>query len=181
MAATLPLLLLLVLELVLRLSGAGYDPHFFVRDPSAGDAVWVENAAFGRRFFPRRLARAPLAIRLNVPKPPNTVRIFVLGESAALGDPRPRYGAARYLQVLLEERFPGVRFEVINTSMTAINSHSIREIANDLVGRDGDIWIVYMGNNEMVGPYGAATVFGPRAPPLWMVRAAVTVQRLRLV
>lgn len=176
-----PLVLLLVGELVLRLGGVGFDPHFFVRDRSGGDKVWVENPAFGRRFFPRRLARAPLAIRLNVPKPPNTVRIFVLGESAALGDPRPRYGAARYLQVLFEERFPGVRFEVINTSMTAINSHVIREIANDLVGRAGDIWIVYMGNNEMVGPYGAATVFGPRAPPLWMVRAAVTLQRLRLV
>lgn len=180
-AAALPFLVLVVCELLLRGVGAGYDVRFFVPDPGGDRLVRVENASFGRRFFPRRLVRAPQALRVTVPKPEGTVRIFVLGESAALGDPRPRYGAARYLQVLLEERYPSVRFEVVNTSMTAINSHAIREIAGDLVGMGGDIWVVYMGNNEMVGPFGAATVFGPKAPPWEWVRVGLTLQRLRLV
>ena len=46
--------------------------------------------------------------------------------------------------------------------MTAINSHAILPIARECARRDGDLWIIYMGNNEMVGPFGAGTVFGSR-------------------
>lgn len=175
-----PLAIVAALELALRLAGVGFDPHFFRRYEVGPPEIWVENPAFGRMYFPRALARAPQALRVVRPKPPGTFRIFILGESAALGDPRPRYGAGRYLEVLLQERFPSARFEVINTAMTAINSHAIREIARELGRLEGDVWIVYMGNNEMVGPFGAATVFGPKAPPRWVVRATLALQRLRL-
>jgi tetratricopeptide (TPR) repeat protein len=37
-----------------------------------------------------------------------------------------------------------------------------------------------MGNNEMVGPFGATTVFGSRAPPWWEVRIGLAIQRLRV-
>lgn len=178
-ALLLPVALWTVLELGLRWANVGHEARFFRLYRAGWPAVWVENPEFGRRFFPRRLVRAPQALRLEIPKPADTVRIFILGESAALGDPRPRYGAWRYLQVLLEERFPGVRFEVINTAMTAINSHAIREIARDLERMQGDIWVIYMGNNEMVGPFGAATVFGVRAPPLWLARLGIELQELR--
>ncbi len=176
----LPLVVVAGTELGLRLTGAGFDPHFFRRYQSGPPETWVENPAFGRRYFPRVLARAPQALRVTLPKPAGTIRIFILGESAALGDPRPRYGAGRYLEVLLQERFPATRFEVINTAMTAINSHAIRDIATELGRFEGDLWIVYMGNNEMVGPFGAATVFGPKAPPRWLVRMTLGLQRLRL-
>jgi hypothetical protein len=66
----------------------------------------------------------------------------------------------------LRERFPGKKFEIVNTSITAINSHAILPIARECAAREGDVWIVYLGNNEMVGPFGAATVFGSQAPPL---------------
>jgi hypothetical protein len=49
-------------------------------------------------------------------------------------------------------RFPGWLVEVINTAMTAINSHVIREIAKDCVRLGADFWVVYAGNNEVVGP-----------------------------
>ncbi|MCS7091233.1 MAG: tetratricopeptide repeat protein [Verrucomicrobiota bacterium] len=178
-ALTSPVVLWIGCECTLRWTGAGFNPHFFRAVASKASSEWVENPEFGRRFFPRPLVRAPQALRVVVPKPADTIRVFILGESAALGDPRPRYGAARYLQVLLEERFPGTRFEVVNTAMTAINSHVIREIARDLESMDGDFWVIYMGNNEMVGPFGAATVFGLQAPPLWLVRASVEMQQLR--
>ena len=42
-----------------------------------------------------------------------------------MGDPDPTFGAWRYLQVLLRERFPGTDFEVVCVAMTAINSHAI--------------------------------------------------------
>ena len=68
---------------------------------------------------------------------------------------------------------------MVNVAMTAINSHVILPLARECAGHQGDLWVIYMGNNEMVGPFGAATVFGFKAPPLWLVRASVAVQRAR--
>ncbi len=44
----------------------------------------------------------------------------------------------------------------------------------------GDLWIVYMGNNEMIGPFGAATVFGAKAPPWPLVRLGLALQTTRV-
>jgi tetratricopeptide (TPR) repeat protein len=176
----LPLIVLGGSELLLRLLGLGFTPHFFKRATIAGKDCYVANDDFGLRFFPRRLARIPTPAVVPVAKAPDTFRIFIFGESAALGDPRPNYGAGGYLEVLLAERFPQVKFEVINTSITAINSHVILPIARECAGHAGDLWLIYMGNNEMVGPFGVATVFGLREPPLWLVRAQLQLRRLRL-
>ncbi|MDH7502941.1 MAG: tetratricopeptide repeat protein, partial [Verrucomicrobiota bacterium] len=78
-------------------------------------------------------------------------RILVLGESAALGTPNPSFGFARMLGVMLRERYPERRFEVVNAAMRGINSHIIRHIAHDCARRAPDIAIVYAGNNEVVG------------------------------
>ena len=61
-------------------------------------------------------------------KPAGAYRIFLFGESAAQGDPDPSFGAGRYLQALLRERYPGMDFEVVCVAMTAINSHAILPI-----------------------------------------------------
>ncbi len=117
---------------------------------------------------------------MPVHKAPGTFRIFIMGESAAQGDPQPSYGAGRFLEGLLRERYPAAKFEVVNVAITAINSHVILPIARECARRDGDLWIVYMGNNEMVGPFGAATVFGSQAPPLPLVRLSLALQQTRL-
>src|SRR5581483_1327699 len=109
-----------------------------------------------------------------------TTRIFVFGESAAYGDPDPDFSVARELEALLSLRFPERHFEILNTAMTGINSHVIWPIARDCATRQGDIWIVYMGNNEVVGPFGSGTVFGPKAPPCWLVRASLAFKGVRL-
>src|SRR5439155_21231169 len=108
-----------------------------------------------------------------------TFRFFIFGESSAMAHPEPAYGESRYLEVLLREKFPSAKFETVNVAFTAINSHVILPIARECARYDGDIWIVYMGNNEMVGPFGAATVFGAQAPSLPYVRVALALQRLR--
>src|SRR5436190_2736576 len=176
-----PLTVLGGLELLLRLFGVGFNPNFFKRQMVGGKDCYVVNEDFGRRFFPRRLARVPAPEVMSATKSPDTFRIFIFGESAALGEPMPNYGAGRFLEAILSERFPQTKFEVINTSMTAINSHAILPIARECAGHDGDLWIIYMGNNEMVGPFGAATVFGARTPPMWLVRTKLQLQRLRVV
>jgi len=180
LAIILPTLLLLAgLELALRISGCGYPTTFFVRQRIGGEDYYVPNDRFGFRFFPPTIARTPFALRMPVKKPANTYRIFLFGESAAQGDPDPTFGAGRYLQVLLRERFPGTDFEVVCVAMTAINSHAVLPIARECTHLDGDLWVIYMGNNEMVGPYGASTIFGPKAPPLSLVRASLAVRSTR--
>jgi tetratricopeptide (TPR) repeat protein len=174
------LLLLAALESVLRLAGYGYSTGFFKRIHRGDQELLVNNEKFGLRFFPPELERFSGPISMMATKPPGTYRIFILGESAAMGDPEPAFGAGRYLEVLLRERFPDVRFEVVNVAITAINSHVILPIARECARHEGDLWIVYMGNNEMVGPFGAATVFGAQAPPLALVRLSLAVQRTRV-
>lgn len=180
MALLLPLLLLALVEIVLRLGNYGYDTGFFQKTKINGQEFVINNDTFSRRFFPPTLARWPGTLKFPANKPADTIRIFVFGESAAMGDPQPAYGASRYLDVLLRERYPGKRFEVVNVAFTAINSHVILPIARECARHDGDIWIIYMGNNEMVGPFGAATVFGSQAPPRALVRLNLAVQKSRL-
>jgi len=174
-----PLVLLTGVEGALRLAGYGFSTVFFKPIRIGAQECLVDNDQFGLRFFPPALARIPSPVVMEATKPAHKIRIFVLGESAALGDPRPHFGAGRYLEVLLGQRFPGQDFEVVNTAMTAINSHVILPLARECAGHDGDFWVIYMGNNEMVGPFGAATVFGRKAPPLWLVRATVALQQAR--
>jgi tetratricopeptide (TPR) repeat protein len=176
-----PLVLLGGAELALRLGGYGYPTSFFRHTTINGEDCLVENDQFGLRFFPPELARSPAPVVMRAQKPPGRYRIFLLGESAALGDPAPAFGVGRYLQALLRERYPGADFEVVCVAMTAINSHAILPIARECARHEGDLWVIYMGNNEMVGPFGAATVFGAKAPPAWLVRLRLALGQTRLV
>ena len=175
-----PLLALGLLELGLRLMAYGYPTAFFLKSNDRGRPMLTDNPQFGWRFFPSAIARAPRPLYLTARKPPDTVRIFVFGESAAMGDPEAAYGFARQLERMLQARHPEGRIEVINAAMTAINSHVIRLIAQDCEAGEGDFWLVYAGNNEVIGPFGAGTIFGQQAPALATVRLILALKRTRL-
>lgn len=175
-----PLLVLGLLESGLRIAGYGYPTGFFLNSNDSGRAMLVDNPRFGWRFFPPAVARAPRPLYLAAQKPPETVRIFVFGESAAMGDPDPSYGFARQLERLLQARHPGQKIEVINAAMTAISSHAVRQIARDCAPRQGDFWLVYAGNNEVIGPFGAGTIFGRQAPRRATVRSILALKRTRV-
>jgi len=172
-----PVLLLCILEAGLGLGGYGHPAAFFVESDTAGE--YATNTRFGWRFFPRALARGPHPCVL-APKPAGTVRIFVLGGSAAMGTPDPSFSFGRILAVMLRERYPGTRFEVVNGAMVAVNSHVVREIARDCAAHEPDLFVVYAGNNEVIGPFGPGTVFQRRSPSLWMVRAGVRLRATRV-
>jgi tetratricopeptide (TPR) repeat protein len=179
-AAGVPLVFLVMMELLLRLAGFGYPTGFFLTSQHDGRKVLVQNNRFGWRFFGAAMARIPEPICLPQTKGTNTVRIVVFGESAALGDPQPRFGLPRMLQAMLELRYPDTHFEVVNAAIVAINSNVILPIARDCADVDADIWVIYMGNNEVVGPFGAGTVFGQQAPPLALIRANLALKTTRI-
>lgn len=165
--------LVLALEGALRLAGTGFTPRFFVRGE---DRFLHANRDFGRLFFPERLVREGVAVRLADPKPDNTYRIFVLGESAAMGFPLPRFGFVRVLERMLREAFPGKKIEVVNVAMAGINSHAVRLIARECAALEPDAFVIYMGNNEVVGSFGPGTVFGGATTSLWQARAAMALR-----
>ncbi len=176
-----PSVLLGLFELGLRLGGYGYSTNYFVRRDAAGrrGGVWGENPSFGTRFFPPGLLQKPRATVVPVEKATGTYRIFVFGESAAMGFPDPAYSSARILETMLREAYPDIHFEVVNTAMAAINSHAVLPIARECADLQPDLFVVYMGNNEVVGMFGAAGVMGAPAQRLSLIRASLAVKTLR--
>ena len=175
-----PALLLGLAEGAFRLAGYGHPTSFFVASPHHENGALIENAKFAWRFLPPTLARASQPTLLRREKASATTRVFMFGESAAEGDPEPAFGMPRLLEVLLEGRFPGRDFEVINAAVTAINSHAILPIARECAGLDGDFWVLYIGHNEVMGPFGAGTVFGRKTPPLSTLRLGLSLKQFRL-
>lgn len=118
----------------------------------------------------------PRPLKIREKKETGTLRVLVLGESAALGDPEPGFGMPRFLQAQLESRFPGRKVEVLNAAITALNSHALRRIAADSARLGADVWVVYPGNNEVHGPFGPASNPLGKAPSLAVVRAGLLLR-----
>ncbi len=173
-------LLLGGLELGLRLVGYGHSPHFFRQAKSSeGETIWRENRWAMAPFFPGSLIRRPQPIRLPERKAPGTYRIFILGSSAAMGDPEPSFSLARVLETMLCAAYPQQRFEVVNAAVTAINSHVVRDIAADCAKLEPDLFIVYEGNNEVIGPFGPTGVLAPFLRSERAIRTAIWLKRTR--
>ena len=179
-AVLVPAIFLIGLELTLKIVNYGYPTRFFEKTEENGRQVLIENPQFTWRFMPPSFASAPQPMQVSLAKPPGTYRVIVFGESAAMGDPEPAFGFPRVLQAVLEGRYPGRRIEVINTAFQAINSHVIREIAADCRPLHADLWIIYMGNNEVIGPFGLSSGFGSAGPNEFTVRTALLARRLRI-
>ena len=174
-----PLIFLAAIELTLRLVGFGFPASAIQTFKSDGTKKYCENAKFAWQFFPPNIAREFEPFIFDAAKKTDTYRIFIAGASAAQGVPDSAYSFARILNVMLRKRYPQVNFEVINTTMTAINSHVVLPIVKDCAKHDPDLFIVYLGNNEVVGPYGAADVFGGFSTNLSLVRFGIAARTTR--
>jgi len=175
-----PLVVLSALEGALRLFGYGWPTTFTLTQEFNGRECYVRNPDFTRRFFPPGITRRPAPFAYPVTKDADVFRIFVLGGSAAAGDPEAAYGFARILRVMLRDRYPQMPLEVINTSATAINSHAVREIALHCADHQGDLFIVYLGNNEVVGAFGAGNTALPTWRSLSLIRARLWLGTTRI-
>ena len=174
-----PLIFFGLVELVLLLFGYGYSTNFLIPHEKEKGKLH-DNKDFSRSFFPTAMARTSQPILISESIPEKTYRIIMFGGSAAMGDPDPAFGPLRVLKVMLENAYPDSSFEVVNTAVTAINSHVVREIASDLEEIESDLWIVYMGNNEVYGPFGAGTVFGSISPPLWVSQSGLFFKKTKI-
>ncbi|MBN2591166.1 MAG: tetratricopeptide repeat protein [Sedimentisphaerales bacterium] len=175
-----PAFLFILLEGGLRLTGFGYPTSLALRYKDKNIDSYYSNLKFSWLFFNPGVARAIDPFMFPLKKSDETYRIFVMGASAAAGTPDGAYSFGRMLQVMLRLQYPGTNFEVFTAAMPAINSHVVLRIAKDCAGYDPDLYVVYLGNNEVVGPYGAGTVFAPLSDNLSLIRFGITLKSLRV-
>lgn len=144
-----PLVFVTAAETALRLVGWGYPTSFFLA--REGGRLRTHNERFAWQFYSPKSRLKPHPFVISHPKPPGTLRLFVLGESAAFGTPDAAYGLTRVLDRLLRLSFPTQRWEVVNAAMPGINSHIMRVIARECAQQQPDLFVIYAGNNEVVG------------------------------
>jgi len=182
----LPLVLLAAVELLLRFAGWGGYPAW-IREggtlPSGETVCFVEPAAAEPYFFanPMRVGY-PDQTDLLMPKPEGTVRIFLVGESAAKGFPQPRNLAiSSFLQAMLADACPGQKIEVINLGTVAVASFPLVYQVRDALRFSPDLFVFYTGNNEFFGAYGIASSVAAGSLPPWALRVMRAARGLALV
>jgi tetratricopeptide (TPR) repeat protein len=173
-----PVCIFYISEGLLRVVGFGVPTDLFIADSELN--VFRTNREFTTPFIPKEFGVHPVSFRLTKHKEEGAFRIFVLGESAALGDPSPSFGVAAQLEAQLETHFPGRKIEVYNMGIVAINSHVVYQMVREIAQFEPDLLVIYMGNNEVIGPYGPGCYYLSSMPPLAVIRASFWVRSTRL-
>ncbi len=177
LAVLAPVVFLCAFEGALRLAGYGKPTEFFIPDDTPG--FERTNPNFTAPFIPPSFGIQPLNFRIRRHKAPNTLRVFVLGESAAQGMPEPDFGFAAQLRAQLRAQYPRREVELFNLGITAIDSHVVRRAVRQAIDLAPDLLVIYMGNNEVVGPYGPGCAYLSTTPPLGVIRASAWVRGTR--
>ncbi|MGB7295625.1 MAG: hypothetical protein WBC70_08555, partial [Candidatus Aminicenantales bacterium] len=175
-----PVLVLALAELGLRIFGYGFNPSAIVPHRWDGRPAFADNSRFPWLFFPPQISRDFDPFIFLSPKPEKTFRVFIIGGSAAQGVPDGAFSFGRQVAILLQETYPVWNFEIINAALTAVNSHVALPLARECARHEADLIIVYMGNNEVVGPFGPGTVFNPFFSRLPLIRLNIALRTLRI-
>ena len=182
----LPLGALGLAEGVLRGCGwGGYDA--FLRTAGtlpSGETVALVEPAASKPYFFANPTRPGYAEETNflMPKPPGTVRIFIVGESAAKGYPQPRnLSMQSFLQEMLADAWPDRKVEVISLGTTAVASFPLVYLVHDAVRYEPDLVVFYVGNNEFFGAYGVASINSFGTLPTWALPWMRAIRGLALV
>ena len=157
-AILLPFIVLIFIEVGLRIFGYGYDLRLFV-DDSQNKGYLVMNPNASRRYFTEsENATIGTFESFRKRKSPETFRIFVLGESTTLGYPyMHNVSFHRWLSYRLMHTFPEKQFEIVNLSLTAVNSYTVLGFAKELVNYEPDAVLIYCGHNEYYGTIGVGS------------------------
>lgn len=182
----LPFIALAVVEIALRLFGFGGYPPFIrsVGTLTQGEQLCIVEPAASKPYFFANPTRPGYAEQSSfiMPKPKDTLRIFIIGESAAKGYPQPRNLAmSEFLQTMLGDVLPQKRVEVINLGTTAVASFPLVYQVQDALRYQPDWFVFYVGNNEFFGAYGTASINAAGTMPLWALKLMRAARGLALV
>ena len=169
-ALVLPLLLLALIEGALRLADAAPRQPLFIQAPQHPEFS-LANPRVIQRFFSRPEAAPNVSVETGYFRTegnPDAFRVVTMGGSSAAGFP---YGYGASLAGMLEQRlrrtFPEREIEVVTTAMSAINSYSLLDFADEVIALRPDAVLVYAGHNEFIGVLGVGSAFtSSRSPAL---------------
>jgi tetratricopeptide (TPR) repeat protein len=153
-----PVLLLILLEATLRLFGYGHNTDLFIKYEKDDRFLQVNPRAADKFFTDTANTTSGGVEMFTINKSPDTFRIFVLGESTTIGYPYFHNAAFhRWLQFRLMQMYPNKNFEVINLSMTALNSYTVLDFGKQLSTYQPDAVMIYVGHNEYYGAMGVGS------------------------
>lgn len=157
-ALLIPFLLLFLLEMALRLFHYGYDTSLFIESPDNA-AYWVMNPAASKKYFTDQLnATTGNREPFRKEKEAGVFRIFVLGESTTIGYPYFHNGSFdRWLLYRMMSDLPDKKIEMINVSLTAVNSYTVLGFSKEVVRYQPDAVLIYTGHNEYYGALGVGS------------------------
>jgi len=158
-AITLPIVFLILLELILRLSGYGDNFSLFVNHPDAVmEKYYVVNPEIGKKYFNKMEYSAPPKDMFLKKKPDDVIRIFAMGSSSVVGFPYDNnLMFTRILNERLRDAYPGKKIELVNTAITAINSFTLADFMPQILDQNPDAILIYAGHNEFYGAFGAGS------------------------
>jgi lysophospholipase L1-like esterase len=157
---SLPLLLIAALEGAVRVLGLVPTYPVFVPHPAAPNYLTMRPDVI-RRYFPAGADIPNVTVEPHyflTEKPKNGIRLFVQGGSTAAGYP---YGLGASIASMLENRlrqsWPDKPVEVVNTALSAVNSYTLLDVADDIIAQRPDAVLIYAGHNEFVGIMGVGS------------------------
>lgn len=178
-AILIPLVIIVFLELILRMFHYGYSTRVMIEDSNG--IIHVNTQVSKTFFISNQDARLGISHTFKKEKSPETVRIFVLGESSALGYPYTQRGSfPRMLSYRLEKTFTDKNIEMINLSLTAVNSYTLLTFAREIIEMDPDAVLIYTGHNEYYGALGAGSahfIAGNRN----LVKLIIALKKFRVI
>lgn len=167
-----PFAILGIAEAVLRSQGFGGYPPAIRYVGSDGKRQWYSTYRPGvDTYFYQQLSLTGgmRTFGFTTPKPANTVRIALLGESAMQGYPQPLpLTNGSFLQTMLRDLWPDRRVEVLNFGATAMASFPSMKFLEELRPHELDLVVIMLGNNEYYGAYGVASLHRAGTSPTGM-------------
>jgi len=155
----LPFFIFVFVEAALRLFSYGTNVHLFVdHSHEKYKDYYMVNPHVGKKYFNRFEATSTTNDIFLKRKPENGFRIFLMGSSTLYGFPYDRnLMASRILHQRLQDAYPHKNIEVINTSITAINSITLKDYIKQILKCSPDAILIYAGHNEFYGAFGVGS------------------------
>ena len=154
---SIPVIFFVLLEVGLRTFNYGHDERVWV---DVSEDVQILNPDVSYRYF-FNTKNIPFSVEsfIDKEKKKNSFRIFVLGASSGAGYPyHSSASMSKFIRKKLEILYPELKIEVPNISMAAINSYTIRDLVPEIIIKDPDLVLIYLGHNEYYGALGVGSL-----------------------
>ncbi|MCX6152050.1 MAG: SGNH/GDSL hydrolase family protein [Ignavibacteriales bacterium] len=152
-----PIVFLIILETSLQIFNYGNTYNQWVQ--ITNDKIMLNPQIAYRYFFSTKGIPYSNQNVFDKVKKTNAFRVFILGESSAAGYPfLPNGSFAVYIKKRLELLYPDNTIEIINLSMSAINSYALKDMLPGVLEQKPDLILIYTGHNEYYGALGVGSM-----------------------